>query len=947
MNRQLIITFYLIVALLTSFEVFSQQPSRVSIRGILHDTLGGEVVTATVMLLDPLDSTLVSFTASDRSGAFRFNNVRNEAYILKASHISFMPLQVTLGRSDASDVDLGVIELTPFSQVLMEVVVREAKAPIRIHGDTIEYDVSTFKVPPGSTVEDLLRKLPGIEVDASGNVSAQGRSVRRIFVDGKSFFGDDPQTVTQNLGSEAIRKVQVFDERSEQSRLTGVPDAVRDKAMNLELKEEYKKGAFGKATAAGGTEERWALKGNYNRFDEKMQLSFIGYANNINQSGVNWEDYREFKGQTSFSNYDNGDFGFSQGSGRHFRFGGVTDVPISRDSDRGYSNNAGIGTNYNFDNKKTQFNASYFYSESTLFLEQQSFRQTFLPDSTTYFTRDTLDMTDFRGNHSFSSRYENKIDSNRYLVGRVNMNIIPVNTDNLRSQWYSSESQTPLNHLETDNSSDNLSVRLNTMAIYGRKFSKPGRAYAVSGAYNLSSSAGEESINSINRFFAAGDFTEQIRQLNDDANLGRTVKSSALYTDALSKKLFSETFYNFSSSLQERNNQVNNPLLSADQRVDSLSLFFRHTVNYNRLGTSVRFASKGTNISVGVAAQNLDLVGAYAPDEGEPWISEPLRRSYLNFIPNVNVSHEFPSGLWLRGSYEYQVSAPSFSDLQPRPVISNPLFRTEGNPDLNPEKIHSLSTSANYWAPASFASFGANISYDIYESRIVYNLFTDYLDSVGYRTTTRPENISGGDNFSSWFWTSVPIVKTVLSLSVNGSFRTGNSKAYINDILNETGNTGYSGGVGLNLTPGSKLLLSFYGRVSFNNISYSIQSEQDQKIENHSLSTTVRYQFLQKTFFESNFDYDLYRNDRFGFDQSIPLWNASVRRIFGEKNRLEARLAAFDIFNKRLGIHQTGAQNYVLQTTSNTLARYYMLSFSYNIRGYEISQHQRRRGRRH
>jgi hypothetical protein len=824
----------------------------------------------------------------------------------------------------------------------MQVVVREAKAPIRIHGDTVEYDVSTFKVPPGSTVEDLLKKLPGIEVDQSGNVSAQGKGVRRIFVDGKSFFGDDPKTVTQNLGSEAISKVQVYDHRSEQSRLTGVPDASQEKAMNLELKEEYKKGSFGKATLAGGTEERWAARGNYNRFDEKQQLSFIGYANNINQSGVNWDDYQEFKGQAGFASHDNGDFGFGQG-GMYSRRGMSMDVPISRDSDRGFSNNSGIGTNYNFDNKKTQFNATYFFSQSTLFLEQQTYKQTFLPDSS-YFNRDTLDMTDVRGNHSLGLRYETAPDSTQQIIARVNLNILPVNTQNYRAQHFSSEGQLPVNSMTTDNASENFSMRLNTLLIYGKRYKKPGRAVALSGAYIVNTSDGEDDINSLNRFFAANDFTEQIRQLNQEVNSSQIIKSSALFTEGLSKKFYIETFANFSATLQNKGTEVTNPLLVGDQRIDSLSLYFNNNRYYYRAGSSLRYSNKGMNLTAGVAVQQIDLFGQWSSAEGLPQ-TKAIDRTFINVTPNVSLTKQFPNRMWLQANYSYEIDPPSMSDLSPRPVIKNPLFRTEGNPDLEPEKSHSMNASLNYWAPASFASFGMWMNYSLYDSRIVYNIRTSYIDSVGYRTITRPENVAGSDQFNTSIWTSMPLIKTKLTMNLNGGFRLGNANTFINDQLNQTTNTGYSGSLGFNLTPGNWLQLSLQGSLSFSNINYSLQSSQDQKIENHDMSATIRLMFLKKTFFESNFTYNLYRNDRFGFDEAIPLWNASLRRIFGSKNRVEARIAAFDIFNKRLGITQTGAQNYVLQTTSNTLARYYMLSVSYNIKGYDIKMQERRRGR--
>ena len=213
------------------------------------------------------------------------------------SFVGFIPFQQNLAPSPTDVNDLGVLKMKPITKELLEVVIRAAKAPLSIRGDTIEYNTSSFKVPPGSTVEDLLRRLPGIEVDADGNIKAQGKDVSKLYVDGKTFFGNDPKAATKSLGAETISKVQVFNEKSEQSKLTGVDDGKKEKAMNLELKEEYKKGRFGKITAAIGNQERWAARGNYNRFNKTEQMSIIGYGNNINQTGLNWDDYGEFKGQ--------------------------------------------------------------------------------------------------------------------------------------------------------------------------------------------------------------------------------------------------------------------------------------------------------------------------------------------------------------------------------------------------------------------------------------------------------------------------------------------------------------------------------------------------------------------------------------------------------------------------------------------------------------------------
>lgn len=925
------------------FIINGQNPARVTMHGILHDTTGMGISSATVMLLNPADSTLVSFTSSDKTGHFRFNSVKNEPWLLKVSHVAFMPYQKSTERYARADADLGIIRMEPFSQILMQVVVKDARAPIKIHGDTVEYDVSTFKVPPGSTVEDLIKRLPGIEVDESGNISSQGKNVKRVYVDGKSFFGDDPKTVTQNLGSEAIRKVQVYDEKSEQAKITGQPERASEKAMNLELKEDFKKGSFGKATLAGGTEERWAAKANYNRFDEKQQLSFIGYANNINQSGVNWEDYREFKGQAGFGDFSEYTFGFSGGNRRMFRSDFSSDVPISRDSDKGFSRSFGAGANYNYDNKKTTFNASYFYSGSTLWLDQFSQKRTFLPDSI-IFSADTLNMTDFRGNHSLSSRISHEFDSTSVISAKMSMSLTPSESSSGREQWFAFN-DTYFNHLTTGDESRNLSGRVNAQAMYRKSFKKTGRSFAASTVYSYSGTNGEENLNSINKFFSASSFTEQVDQLNDNTNASRSLSANLLYSDAFSKRFYWNTFYNFNSTVQQRSNEVTDGLLSGNPRVDSLSYFFSNPNQYNRLGTVLMYSYKGTEASAGVAAENLQITGAYANREGEEWIGEPLTRSFNNLTPYVSVSQEFENGIFVETGYSYNIEAPSMSNLLPRPAISNPLFISLGNPDLKPQKSHDLSGSLHYWNQASFSSVGVNINYYRYDQNIVQRITTVFIDSIGLRTITRPENLKGGDNLNAFLWSSFPIVKTILTMSLNGSYSMGSSPAYVNDILNETSNQGYSAGVGFNLTPGNKLSLSLNGRISANLISYSIQKSHNQQIYNQSASATVRYQFMQKTFFESNFSYTSYQNESFGFDQDIPLWNASLRRIFGAKNRLEIRLAAFDVLNKRIGITQNGNQNYAIQTVSNTLGRYYMLSASYNIKGYDLKGQQgRRRG---
>ncbi|MBK6931312.1 MAG: carboxypeptidase regulatory-like domain-containing protein [Saprospirales bacterium] len=532
--------------LFTCTALLAQKPSRVTIKGTIRDTANAEISFATVMLLNPVDTTLVNFSRTDDQGNFSFRNVRNVPYLFKVSYIGYIPHQLRIEPSDKEVSDLGKVYIKPITQELMEVVIRTAKAPLRIRGDTIEYDATTFKVPPGSTVEDLLRRLPGIEVDADGNIKAQGQDVRRVYVDGKSFFGDDPKSATKNLGAETISKVQVYDDQSEQAKLTGVEDGRKEKTMNLELKEEFKRGSFGKITGAIGTEERWAARGNYNRFNESQQLSFIGFGNNINQTGVNWEDYGEFKGQDAFNEYDNGDFGFGGGAGRFYYMGGE-DSPVNNFDGRGFTRNFGGGVNYNFDNKKTKFNGSYFYNESQLQLDQFSFRETILNDGT-FTNTDTLNREEFRGNHSFATRLEQQIDSLDLIIVKANLRFSQSDNSNRQAQLFSQQGNVPTNSLLLDNGGDLYSWRLTSAAIYRHRFKKKARSFALSAGFNANDSDGTDNLFSLNQFFEAATFTEQIRQLNQKTNSSRQIKSSALFTEPLAKRWFWETFFNFNQT---------------------------------------------------------------------------------------------------------------------------------------------------------------------------------------------------------------------------------------------------------------------------------------------------------------------------------------------------------------------------------------------------------------
>ncbi|MDR2972093.1 MAG: TonB-dependent receptor family protein [Bacteroidales bacterium] len=914
------------------FAAFSAQ-AQLTITGALKDTTDKAISSATVMLLNPKDSTLANYTSSDAKGNFSFKNIRKTNYILKTSHISYMPREIFITPTDEKEINLGEIEMKPIANFLMEIVIKEAKAPIFIKGDTVEYDASTFKVPPGSTVEDLLRKLPGIEVDAEGNISTMGKDVRTVYVDGKSFFGNDPKTVTQNLDAQAVSKVQVFTEKSEQEKLTGISDGSKEKVMNLELKDEYKKGYFGKASAGYGWGEnalhRWLAKGNFNWFTDKQQLSIIGYGNNLNQTNLDWNDMQEFRGQSMQTGFDNGDFGFNsdQYGGRRFYYYGSDGFDGT-----GFSNSGGGGVNYNYYDKKIKFNAGYLYTVNKTFSDVFSNRNTFLKDSS-FWRMDTTHNDNLRQNHNFSTRFEYQIDSTNNIILRANLGYIPNTRSYFTKQLYQTQDFENINLLSVDNKYRNDNLNFDFLTIYNHKFKKKGRSFSISGFYNYKEGNNWEDIKNVNEFYSLVSLSEQIKFYvkNNKNSEDHNIKSSILYVEPLGKRFSLLGFYNIRNTLSYSKNYSKD---SIHLDIDSLWLDYRNNTLYNRVGSSINYGHNGINLTLGGAFQALIIKGSC---ETRPHAIEKLRTTpYYNFIPYFSADIELPKNVNIEASYSYDVSEPDISYLFPMPNLSNTMFRIEGNPSLTPEHFHSIEGDIYYWNSASMVNVSLNVGAKFYDNQIVYNQTTNFEENKGYVTTSFPDNVKGGNSFSTYLWSNFPIVKTVLTMNISVNGGISNSPIFINEIKNNTNSKNYGARVGLNLTVGQRLNFNAGANVYQTFTKYSIQTDRNQNYINYSASLTGKWQVFKKTYLEGTYRFTNYSNKKLDFTQNLHILNLSLRQVIGKKNQWELRFAAMDILNQNEYVRQFAATNYIEYRTAPTLARYFLLTVSYNIKGFEV-----------
>lgn len=931
-----------VLCLLTAaLHAQSQPPSRFTLQGRAVDTASAPLAESTVMLLNPKDSSLVNFSRASADGAFAFKNIKAGTYILKISFVGFIPHNQVVKPTGEAVIDLGALKLKPITKELFEVVVRTAKAPLTIKGDTIEYNASSFKVPPGSTVEDLLRKLPGVQVDQDGNIRAQGQEVKRVTVDGKSFFGDDPKLATKNLQAEAITKVQVFNDKTEQAKLTGIDDGKKEKTVNLELKEEFKKGGFGKVTAGAGPASnnvpaRFEGKGSYNKFNNKQQFSALLLGNNTNQQGLSFTDYQDFRGSNSFNWNDNADFGFG-GSNRFISFGDDNEsltIPISGGNGRGFSRNLAGGINYNYDTKKTKLSTSYYFNQSRIQLDALRENKRFLPGSTNLRTTDTSNQANLNTNHRISIRYEKQLDSMQTLVVISNSRI-GMSSNNLQSTQRVFQSIASANEIPTtfsqsmNNSSVNQFTTANTV-LYRLKFKKKGRNLGLSATYQASKNDGDLLLKARNEFYQATSVNNMLRAINQDQgtnSISNQYKANLLYVEPFAKKFFWETFYNFNLRYDEVDRDVAN-LDDSRRRIDSLSLYYKNNYLFNRLGSSVRYSFKGLNISVGAAGQQFHLDGHYARDQTQPLQS--LQRTFTTLIPNVSVNYDLKKNRYLNGSYDVGVQIPSSRDLQPVTSNNNPLAITQGNPDLLPQLDHNLGASFSYFNPGNFVNFWSNIYTTYYVNQIVYNQTVDPQTNI---VTTMPANITGGRNLGTYLNFGFPLKKTKATLNLYSQLNFGHNLTRINGIRNETDNQNYSVGGRLELTP--KDWLTFYGNVNINvtDTRYSINTAQNQIIYNNTFRGDLNLKFPGSIYLNTTLNYSSYKNEKLNFYQQIPLLSSSVYHILGKAKKAEIRLSAFDLLNRNVVVSQYAGQNYTSIERIQSLARYFMLSFTYNMRG--------------
>jgi hypothetical protein len=877
------------------------------IKGILTDTVAHKpIADATVSILRSADTSLLEYVITDKDGSFTFKNLPQSKYFINISHQEYAIFNKVISiTSSEKIIDLHRIILSHDLKTLGEIVIT-SEAPIVVKGDTVQFNASRFKTNPNATAEDLIKKLPGLEVDRQGNIKTQGETIKKVYVDGKEFFGNDPKVATRNLTADMIESVQVYDDMSEQAKFSKIDDGSRSKTINIKLKKDSKKGFFARTLSSYGDHGHYESNASLNRFDDKQRLSLILNANNINRQGGSAEAGRGTAGEERSS------------------------------SGEGIIKSFSAGLNYNDDwNPKIRVSGSYFYSKSNSIEEQEILRKTIFTDSVATLNRERSSENSNRG-HRLNLRFEYQIDSMTSVLYTPSLNTNNSVNDGQDTSFTYSE--TPSDHFltingKTENNNKNQSLNMNNSLLVRRRFGKNGRTLTIGWNNTYSNSDGNGLILSHNNFFTeSGSIYRVIQQ--DQQTMQETKASnnvlSTSYTEPLAVGRILEFNYAYTQS-ESKSDQKAYDYNALSGKYDNLNLpltnNFENSFIAHRAGTNFRFQKSKYNYQLGLAVQQSIMESKnFQAMNGKQSLTHS---SYINFFPTANFNFIPGRRRNIRFSYNGRTNPPSSYQLQSILDVSDPLNVRTGNPGLKQEFNHNMNIGYNTFNVKSSRYLAVNASFSTTSKRIVNSI--DTL-SRGIQLT-RPENLNGTYRASCNLTLGFPIKNPALKGS---SINLSNNSSYNRDIslVYKQKNIGQT----ISVTQGASLIFtkekydfSIKAKITFTSVNYSIYKSLNDDYFTQSYSSDFSYTFGSSLLLASEFDLFINTGRSEGYNQHIPSWNAWISKQFFKKKNGELRFSVNDILNQNQNITRTASDNFIQDTRDLILRRYFLVSFFFNV----------------
>ncbi|MEP6700823.1 MAG: TonB-dependent receptor [Bacteroidota bacterium] len=875
---------------------------------------------ASISLLRKSDTTLVTYTRSNEKGNFTFPKVDTGQYILLITYPRFADYMEQVEVS--GNADIGEINMTLKSKVLEEVIIRTGSA-IRIKGDTTEFVADSFKVKPGATVEDLLKKLPGFSVNSKGEIVAQGKRVDKVLVDGEEFFGDDPTMATQNISAKAVDKVQVFETKTEQQQLTGMSTGNEGKTVNIKLKENAKKGAFGKINAGTDFNKYIDSKILYNKFVGKKKISVFGTRTNINAGSLNWEE-RQKLGIENDAEYD-------ELSGYYFSFGGSDDFNDwnLRGLPDAYTAGALFSNKWNAD--KYNLNFSYRFNRLGTTNIGTTLTQNILPTGLTYSNRYS-NKNALNEQHAITGKYEWKIDSLASLKIVSNNTYKTSHTKGTDIGEFLNAARDTINRSFRDY--DNITRRNQTdnQLTYKQLFKKKNRIWQTVFRYGVTDDENSGLNNTAIRYFNNGifNYADTVDQQKLFNGRSTTLGVKSTFSEPLSATwmLIVDYAYNKNHSVSKRNTfekgfdgkyEVPIAEFSNNFELDAFShsgnAIFRYTGKKIRLGL-------GSGIStVKLGLQNLDN-------------NSFNKYNFLNITPQAGINYTPKQQTGIGFNYRGTTRQPTINQLQPVRDNTDPLIEYIGNPDLKVGFNHSFNLNYNQYKVLKQVYSYAYFSYNIQQNAITQ---FNTIDITNGKRTYYPVNVNGNTNwnFGGNWNKSGGMFKAADKKLQSGFGLNANGAKYINFINSQKATT-KSYGVNLNLRLGieveEKYEFSISPMIGYSASHSSLPSGIDNNYFTYGGRADAGVKLPWKLELSSDVNFDLRQHiNAFATNTNLVIWNARLERELFKKKSGKISFIANDMLNDNKGFTRTINSTFVTDDRFQRISRYFLLKFEWSF----------------
>lgn len=888
-----------------------------TVTGKLTDTLHKrEPGMATVQVRRAADSTLVTYRLANERGDFKVPGLPlNVPLRLTVTYTGYLPLRkVFTIHPDKTTLDLGKLDMETTTKQLDEVVVRSEAPPIVMRNDTMEFNADAFKTLPDAVLQDLLKKLPGVSFNAKGELMANGKKVNKILVDGKVFFGDDPSIALQNLPTNVIDKVQVTDDKEQKEELNGEHEEEVGKVINIKLKKSIKKGAFGKVYAGGGTDSRYEAGGIINSFRDTLQISALGFANNVNEAGFSVGDVRSMGGM------ERGENGANLWGDDYMQVSGV-DIGSA---DNGIRTNKAGGVNINYDlGDKLSVNGKYFLGNTSNKTASHNNTRQLIGDTTLFNTGNSSGVRSNTSN-GLSFKLAGKKDSTfnwRYVPS---ISFGSSDHNNLNDGFTSSNYAAQLNDQRTTSEGHSTfhSYRHSIVGTYNFK-QKKGRSITFSQDLDTRTNDGRDSTTSLSHTYLTGEVVD-LAQFKHSNQKTLNANQRLFYSEPLTKKitltLTASAIYNSEDNVLRTYDRdtVEHKLSALDSAYSNENHRDAWTVN-GQVGLRFKLA-KSMSLNVSGQWQQQSVHSTFGPQ------FSPVDQRITNFIPGLSFNYK-----GFNVYYGRYVDLPSPSEIQPMPDISNPLYVTVGNPNLKPSVRDYVSAyyqaakdDKSIWAYSSFSA-SSNETMRVSKVNADGSQVTSFINKDGiYRFYLSGEGTIGLHKTETWR----------LSLSAGADVNYGKSFVAVNSPVSGQTTLSTSPRAGLELNLKDVFELSTRFNLDYNRSMFELKSYQSQSTRVNRITTNMVVRPSKSLTFETNLVYRF--NDALapGISRNNYLWNASVSYMIGKDRRYQVKAAIFDILNQHNNLYRGVYLNYVSDYQSMVLQRYAMLSLIYNIRGF-------------